>query len=119
MKILFIAYDNESYLTSFPLGIGYLAAMLRQKGCEVSIYNQDVYHYPEEHLSAYLTHNHFDLVGVGVIGGYYQYRKLLKISEAINSVPQKKVLLCYRRPWAFPRTRVLFTENRGRRRGYG
>lgn len=93
MKILFIAYDNESYLTNFPLGIGYLAAVLRQKGCEVSIYNQDVYHFPEEHLTAYLTHNHFDLVGVGVIGGYYQYRKLLKISQAINSVPQRK--FCY------------------------
>jgi len=93
MKILFIAYDNESYLTSFPLGIAYLAAVLRQKGCEVSIYCQDVYHFSEAHLIDYLIHNHFDLVGVGVIGGYYQYRKLLKISEAVNSVPQRK--FCY------------------------
>jgi anaerobic magnesium-protoporphyrin IX monomethyl ester cyclase len=93
MKILFIAYDNESYLTNFPLGIGYLAAVLRQKGCEVSIYCQDVYHFPEAHLVDYLNHNHFDLVGVGVIGGYYQYRKLLTISEAINSVSQRK--FCY------------------------
>lgn len=91
-KILFIAYDNESFLTSFPLGIAYLAAVLRAKGCEVSIYPQDAYHLPEEHLVNYLKNNHFDLVGVGVIGGYYQYRKLLKISAAINSIHNRKFL---------------------------
>lgn len=91
-KILFIAYDNESFLTSFPLGIAYLAAVLRSKGCEVSIYSQDAYHLPEEHLVNYLKNNYFDLVGVGVIGGYYQYRKLLKISAAINSIPDRKFL---------------------------
>jgi anaerobic magnesium-protoporphyrin IX monomethyl ester cyclase len=90
MKILFIAYDNESFLTTFPLGIAYLASVLRNKGCEVSIYSQDVYHLPEEHLANYLKTNHFDLVGVGVIGGYYQYRKLLKISAAINSIPDRR-----------------------------
>tara|TARA_B100000315_G_C14582679_1_gene591341 strand:- start:1208 stop:2443 length:1236 start_codon:yes stop_codon:yes gene_type:complete len=31
-----------------------------------------------------LNNNKFDIVGVSVIGGYYQYKKLLKISEAIN-----------------------------------
>ena len=90
MKILFIAYDNESFLTSFPLGIAYLASVLRGKGCEVSIYSQDVYHLPEDHLVNHLQKNHFDLVGVGVIGGYYQYRKLLKISQAINSIPNRR-----------------------------
>ena len=90
MKILFIAYDNESFLTSFSLGIAYLASVLRGKGCDVSIYSQDVYHLPEEHLITYLKTNHFDLVGVGVIGGYYQYRKLLKISQAINSIPNRR-----------------------------
>jgi radical SAM superfamily enzyme YgiQ (UPF0313 family) len=90
MKILFIAYDNESFLTSFPLGIAYLAAVLRDKGCEISIYSQDAYHFPEEHLVNYLKNNQFDLIGVGVIGGYYQYGKLLKISAAINSIPGRR-----------------------------
>jgi anaerobic magnesium-protoporphyrin IX monomethyl ester cyclase len=90
MRILFIAYDNESFLTSFPLGIAYLGAVLREKGCEISIYPQDVYHLPEEHLVEYLKNHHFDIVGVGVIGGYYQYRKLLKISQAINSIPNRR-----------------------------
>jgi radical SAM superfamily enzyme YgiQ (UPF0313 family) len=92
MKVLFIVYDNESFLTTFPLGIAYLAAILRKKGCEVSIYSQDVYHLPEDHLVNHLKHNHFDLVGVGVIGGYYQYRKLVKISQAINSIPNRRFI---------------------------
>jgi anaerobic magnesium-protoporphyrin IX monomethyl ester cyclase len=90
MKILFISYDNESFLTSFPLGIAYLASVLKRKGCEVIIYPQDVYHLPEEHLVNYLKNNNFDLIGVGVIGGYYQYRKLLKISQAISSIPNRR-----------------------------
>lgn len=90
MRILFIVYDNDSFLSTFPLGPAYLAAVLRQQGYEVTIYNQDVYHYPEEHLVDYLGKHHFDVVGVGIIGGYYQYRKLLKISAAINSIRDRK-----------------------------
>jgi len=86
MKMLFVIYDNESYMTYFPLGIAYLASVLRQRGHEICIYNQDVYHYPEEHLVDYLKENHFDVIGVGVVAGYYQYRKLLELSQAINSV---------------------------------
>ena len=48
-----------------------------------------MHHYPDVHLTEYLDKNHFDVVGVGVIGGYYQYRKLLKISDAINNSKQR------------------------------
>lgn len=89
MEILFIAYDNESHISYFPIGIGYLASVLRAKGHTVTIYNQDVYHYPEDHLVNFLERNHFDLVGIGVVGGYYQYRKLLKISQAIKRVRRR------------------------------
>ena len=85
MKILLIVYDNDSYISVFPLGIAYLASVCRSSGHEVKIYNQDVYHWSEGHLLDLLNKEHFDVIGVGVIGGYYQYRKLLKISEAINS----------------------------------
>ncbi|HHT9158248.1 MAG TPA: B12-binding domain-containing radical SAM protein [Candidatus Brocadiaceae bacterium] len=85
MKILLIAYDNDSYISVFPLGLAYIASACRNAGHEVRIYNQDVYHWPESHLIDLLDREYFDVVGVGVIGGYYQYKKLLKISEAINS----------------------------------
>ena len=86
MRILLIAYDNNSFISVFPLGIAYVASMCRKAGHEVTIYNQDVHHWPESHLQDYIARESFDVVGVGACGGYYQYRKILKISEAINMI---------------------------------
>jgi len=85
MRILLIAYDNKSFIHWYPQGLGYIAAVLKNAGYEVVIYNQDKHHYPDEHLTQYLDNNKFDLVGLGLIAGYYQYKKLLKISESINN----------------------------------
>ena len=85
MRVLLVVYDNASYIHYFPIGIAYIASVLLQEGYDVEIYNQDVHHYPEEHLTDYLNKNKFDVIGLGVVGGYYQYAKLLKISKAINS----------------------------------
>lgn len=93
MKVLLIAYDNDSYMHEFPLGMAYIASALKSAGHEVAIYNQDQFHYPESHLVDYLTRNRFDVVGLGVVGGYYQYRKLLKISEAVNRVPNRPIYI--------------------------
>jgi len=85
MRILLVIYDDESYIHTLPLGLAYITAALKKAGYDVTIYNQDVHHYPEAHLTSYLDKNHFDVVGVSVVGGYYQYAKLLKISKAINN----------------------------------
>jgi len=92
-RVLLIVYDNDSFIHWFPLNIGYIASVLRNKEHEVTIYNQDVYHYPETHLTEYLNKNKFDVVGIGVVGGYYQYRKLLKISNAVNSSDNRQDFL--------------------------
>jgi radical SAM superfamily enzyme YgiQ (UPF0313 family) len=84
MKILLVVYDNDSYVHHFPQGLAYIAAILKNEGHDVSIYSQDKFHYPNEHLTSFLDSNRFDIIGIGVIAGYYQHRKLLKISEAIN-----------------------------------
>ncbi len=89
MRVLLIAYDNDSHIAYFPLGLAYVASALQSIGCEVEIYEQNIYHYPETHLIDYLNHNHFDAVGVGGCGGYYQYRKIKKIALAIDSLPDK------------------------------
>jgi anaerobic magnesium-protoporphyrin IX monomethyl ester cyclase len=85
MRVLLVVYDNDSYIHWFPQGLAYVAAALRNAGHDVVVYNQDIHHYPEEHLTRYLDENHFDVVGISVIAGYYQYRKLLKLSAAINN----------------------------------
>ena len=89
MRVLLIAYDNDSYISYFPLGLAYIASALKSIGYEVEIYEQNIYHYTEEELVDYLNHNHFDAVGVGGCGGYYQYRKIKKIALAINEVKNK------------------------------
>ncbi len=84
MRVLLVVYDNGSYVHWFPQGLAYIAAVLRREKCDVQIYNQDFHHYPDEHLTRFLDANKFDVVGIGVVGGYYQYRKLLALSQAIN-----------------------------------
>jgi anaerobic magnesium-protoporphyrin IX monomethyl ester cyclase len=84
MRVLLVVYDNDSYIHWFPIGLGYIAAVLRKIDIDVEVYNQDLHHYPDDHLTSYLNSNHFDVVGLSVVGGYYQYRKLLEISAAIN-----------------------------------
>lgn len=86
MRILLIVYDNDSFLHWFPQGIAYIASSLRAKKHEVEIYNQDIYHFKDEHLTYFLDNNpKYDVVGIGVIAGYYQYRKLLSLSKAVNA----------------------------------
>ncbi len=92
MKILMIAYDNESFLTWFPQGLAYLAASCIENGHDVEIYQQDVYHWPESHLTSKLDNEAFDIVLISLIGGYYQHDKLMKISDAINSSTNRNKL---------------------------
>lgn len=84
MKVLLVVYDNKSYISMFPTGLAYIAAVLLKEGHDVEIYNQDQNHWPDSELTKYLDQNKFDVVGIGVVAGYYQYRKLLGLSEAIN-----------------------------------
>jgi radical SAM superfamily enzyme YgiQ (UPF0313 family) len=84
-KILLVAYDSDMYIHWFPQGLAYIASSLLKAGHDVKIYQQDINHYPDEHLTKYLDYNKFDIVGVGLCGGYFQYQKLIKISEAINA----------------------------------
>lgn len=85
MRVLLVVYDNDAYISWFPQGLAYIAAVCREAGHEVEIYNQDVYHWTESHLNNLLNKERYDFIGVGACGGYYQYRKILKISEAINN----------------------------------
>jgi radical SAM superfamily enzyme YgiQ (UPF0313 family) len=84
MRILLVVYDNDSYVHWFPQGLAYVAAVLRQQGYDVDVYSQDLHHWPDDHLTTYLDQNVYDVVGISVIAGYYQYAKLLALSAAIN-----------------------------------
>lgn len=89
MKVLLVVYDNESHISQFPIGLAYLASAIRNAhgGNKhiVEVYEQNVYHWQDSHLTAFLDENEYDAVIVSVIGGYYQYKKLLNLSHAINT----------------------------------
>ncbi|MBF0127214.1 MAG: B12-binding domain-containing radical SAM protein [Magnetococcales bacterium] len=85
MRILLVVYDNSSYSNFFPLNIGYIAAVLVQAGHQVEIFNQDTEHHPDALLTAHLDAHPYDVLGIGVIGGYYQYKKLLTLAQAVNA----------------------------------
>ncbi|WP_455757127.1 B12-binding domain-containing radical SAM protein [Sulfurimonas sp.] len=89
MKVLLITYDNESLIQWFPQGTAYIAAILLKHGHEVEIYAQDVHHYPESHLTEKLNNEKYDIIGLSFIGGYYEYKKAIKISDAINRSTQR------------------------------
>jgi len=93
MKILMVIYDNGSKIHAFPQGSAYIAEALVNAGHKVDIYNQDVHHWPDEFLSNYIDlEGPYDIVGLGVIGGYWQYQRLLGLSKAINGACNRPTL---------------------------
>ena len=89
MRILLVVYDNDSHIHWFPQGLAYIAAVLANQNYEVEIYSQDLNHYPDAHLTSYLNQNKFDVIGVSIIAGYYQYKKLLAIARAVEESKQR------------------------------
>ena len=76
MKVLFVVYDNGSYDNIFPMGFGAIGGVLKKDGHEISVWNQDIHHWPDDNLRTYLDDNDFDVVIFSLIAGYYQYQKM-------------------------------------------
>ena len=89
MRVLIVIYDNGGHISYFPVASGYIVAALQNAGHEVDIWHQDIHHYPSEQLTDVLNQTKYDVVGLGVIGGYYQYQKLKELSQAINRSDQR------------------------------
>jgi radical SAM superfamily enzyme YgiQ (UPF0313 family) len=84
MRVLLVIDDHDDYIRLFPIGMAYISEVLVRHGYDVEIYNQDMHHYPESHLLQYLDNNKYDVIGLSFVSNYYQYKKVLKISETIN-----------------------------------
>jgi radical SAM superfamily enzyme YgiQ (UPF0313 family) len=85
LKVLFVVYDNGSYDHVFPMGVGAISAVLKRDGHEITLWNQDMHHWPDDQLRTYLDKNKFDVVVLSLIAGYYQYQKMKSLSKAINN----------------------------------
>ncbi len=85
LRLLFVVYDNGSFDHVFPMGFGALGAVLKRDGHDITVWNQDMHHWPDDQLRTYLGENKFDAVILSLIGGYYQYQKMKSLSKAINN----------------------------------
>ncbi|TES88945.1 MAG: B12-binding domain-containing radical SAM protein [Desulfobacteraceae bacterium] len=84
MKILFIVYCNGSHLPIFPQNIAYLVSACKAAGHQADVYLQDIHHFPDSHITQFLDESEYDVVGLGFVAGYYQYRKAIDIAQAVN-----------------------------------
>lgn len=66
-------FDEINKVKSITKGTTVLEFGAGREAFVVNIYNQDVYHWPESHLLDLLNKERFDVIGVCVIGWYYQF----------------------------------------------
>jgi len=91
-KVLLIVYDNGSHIPFFPQHVFALSGALKAAGHIVGIWHQDLHHGTGRHLTEILDKNAFDIVGLGFVAGYWQYKKAKEIAHAVNkSIRRSKI----------------------------
>jgi len=90
MNILLISYDNSSHIPFFPQNVFYLYQALRKREHKVGIWFQDIHHGPPFELTRILDNSAWDIVGLGFVAGYYQYRAARQLATAINLSKHRK-----------------------------
>ena len=92
MRVLLVVLDKMSHTNVFPLGIAYLASTVRHEGHDVEIYNQEVKHYDDKHITKFLDENKFDVIGLGIYG-YQQYKKAVNFCKHINRSKNRPIII--------------------------
>ena len=83
-KVLLIVHDVYQEDNNFPIGIGYLAAILKREGVDVRICCQDVFHYSNEELAeSFLKNENYDLIGFGFLAARFK-ETVVELCETIN-----------------------------------
>jgi radical SAM superfamily enzyme YgiQ (UPF0313 family) len=83
-KILFIIHDLYQNDVEFPLGVGYLSAVLQKQGYKIDIANQDLYHWSnEETVDKWVKNNSYDIIGMGFLSARF-VETVLPLCKEIN-----------------------------------
>lgn len=87
MRILLIMHECNSPYNVFPYGLGYLAAIARNAGHNITIFDQATSHQSEDELYSFLkTEKPFDCIGLGFKAAYFHIAwKLAKAIKAASS----------------------------------
>ena len=92
-KVLFIVHDVYQEDNVFPLNIGYLSAVLKKYGADVTVCCQDVFHYTNEELADKFLKNHdYDLIGIGFMAARFK-ETILDLCETINKYKKNAKLI--------------------------
>lgn len=83
-KVLFIVHDIYQEDNCFPLGVSYLAAVLKKQGYKVRICCQDVFHYSNKELAkVFLKNENYDLIGIGFLAARFR-ETILDLCATVN-----------------------------------
>jgi radical SAM superfamily enzyme YgiQ (UPF0313 family) len=91
MKVLLFLHELGMPNPPFNLGMGYLASSLRKENHNVTIYNQDVFHYSMNEASEFIKKEHFDMIGIG--GFYSEYRTIIRLCKLIKESSPSSLLV--------------------------
>lgn len=75
-----------------PLGLGYIAAVLRQAGHDVTVMDINAYRWDQDAVEKKIAASQFDVVGIGAIVTIYRYVKWL-ITILKRYHPDKKIII--------------------------
>lgn len=82
-KVLFIIHDVYQEDNFFPVGPGYLCAVLLQAGCDVQVYPMDVFHYTNNQLADHLEGCNYDLICCGFLAARFK-ETIIGLAETVN-----------------------------------
>ena len=80
---LFIIHDVYQDDNLFPLGVGYLAAMLEKQGYSVDVYCMDIFHYTNDQLAQKLKESEYDIIGLGFVAARFK-ETIIELCKVIN-----------------------------------
>ncbi len=105
MKILLINPPIREWAkpNCIPLGLGYIAAVLRQEGHEVKVMDINAFRWNREEVEEKIKEAEFDLAGTGGMITIYRYIKWL-VSVLKKYHPGKKVMVGGSAATSVPRT---------------
>lgn len=82
-RVLFIIHDVYQDDNWFPMGPGYIAAVLKNADVEVKVYNQDVFHYTNDELAQYLSKEFFDIITIGFLAARFT-ETIIDLCQVVN-----------------------------------
>ena len=83
-KVLLIVHDVYQDDNYFPMGTGYLAAVLKKHGADVTVCCQDVFHWSNEELvEKFLKNEEYDIIGISFLSARFR-ETVLGLCETVN-----------------------------------